>query len=120
MEKVNWARQTGAIVGSKTHLEEPKAGGRKEKPNKLASQKEECKFCCQLSLCIAISCISYYCVKLRMLMLDTYGFMFSVVQEQGWELVFRIGEAETDSFMPVVFVWFSFLANLEVLKVILV
>lgn len=39
MEKVNWARQTGAIVGSKTHLEEPKAEGRKEKPNKLAFTK---------------------------------------------------------------------------------
>lgn len=55
-----------------------------------------------------------------MLMLDTSGFMFSVVQQQGWELAFRIGEAGADNFMPVVFAWFSFLANLEVLKVILV
>lgn len=39
MEKVNWARQTGAIVGSKRHLEEPKAEGRKEKPNKFAFTK---------------------------------------------------------------------------------
>lgn len=83
MEKVNWARQTGAIVGSKTYLEEPKAGGRKEKPNKLASQKEECRFCCHLSLCMVISRIPYYCVRLRMLMLDTSGFVFSVVQQQG-------------------------------------
>jgi len=68
MEKVNWARQTGAVVGSKTRLEEPKAGGRREKANKFALQKEECKFCCQLSLRVVISCMSYYCVRLRMLM----------------------------------------------------
>lgn len=79
MEKVNWARQTGAIVGSKIHLEEPKAEGKKIKPNKLASQKGECKFCCQLSLGMVISCISYYCIRLRMLMLDTSGFMFLVI-----------------------------------------
>lgn len=78
MDKFNWARQIGAILGSKTHLEEPKAGGRKEKPNKLHSQKEECKFCCQL---VFFSCMSYYCVRLRML-LDTSGFLFSVVQQQ--------------------------------------
>lgn len=78
MEKFNWARQTGAILGSKTCLEEPKAGGRKEKPNKLPSQKEECKFCCQL---VFFSFMSYYGVRLRML-LDTSGFMFSVIQQQ--------------------------------------
>lgn len=39
MEKVKWARQTGAIVGSKTHLEEPKAEERKKKPKKWLSQK---------------------------------------------------------------------------------
>lgn len=39
MEKVSWARQTGAIVGSQTRLEEPKAEGRKEKPYKLAFTK---------------------------------------------------------------------------------
>lgn len=102
MEKVNWAAQTGAIVGSKTHLGEPKARGRKIKPNKLASQKEECKFCCQLSLGMVISCISYYCIRLRMLMLDTSGFMYFIVQQQGWELVFRTSEAGADSFMPAV------------------
>lgn len=68
MEKVKWARQTGAIVGSKTHLEEPKAEERKKKPKKWLSQKEECKFCCQLALFMGISCISYYCVKLRLLL----------------------------------------------------
>lgn len=37
-------------------------------------------------------------------MLDTSGFMFSVVPQQGGKLVFRIGEAGADSVMPVVFV----------------
>lgn len=39
MEKVKWARQTGAIVGSKTHLEEPKAEERKKKTQKMAFTK---------------------------------------------------------------------------------
>lgn len=104
MEKVNWAMQTGAIVGSRTHLEEPKARERKIKTNKLASQKEECKFCCQLSLGMIISCISHYCIRLRMLLLDTSGFMSLVIQQQDWELVFRTSEAGADNFMPAVFV----------------
>lgn len=41
MEKVKWARQTGAIVGSKTHLEEPKAEERKKKKPKNGFHKRK-------------------------------------------------------------------------------
>lgn len=55
-----------------------------------------------------------------MLMFGTSVLLCLVVQQQGWELDSRTDKAGADNFTPVVFVWFSFTANLEVLRIILV
>lgn len=122
MEKVSRARQTGAIVGSETYLKEPKAGRRKENPSNWLHERKNVSFAVILP-CLWLFLFFYgiFCYfRLRMLMFGTSVLLCLVVQQQCWELDSRTDKAGADNFTPVVFVWFSFTANLEVLRIILV